>query len=258
MCTLLLLHRCFPEAPLVVGANRDEYLDRPAEPPTLRALGERRIVAPRDQRAGGTWLGLNDRGVFAALTNRPVASPDRTLRSRGLLVEDALRAESAKQAAEAHLSLPADAYNPFNLVVCDGLDAFVVVYDGAPRLERLEPGAHVIGNADPNDAGHPKVARLLEEIRPVAAGPIDGALEGLSGICRAHTRADGRLGETCIHTEAYGTRSSTLLTQGSAGPLLHFADGAPCETPYEDLTPLLHDLGQPAASATEPSQRNPA
>ncbi|MGH0029521.1 MAG: NRDE family protein, partial [Myxococcota bacterium] len=94
MCTLIVLHRCFEAAPLVVAANRDEYLDRPTEGPALRetARGDGRVVAPRDARAGGTWLGLNENGLFAAITNRRCESPDPDRRSRGLIVMDALSA----------------------------------------------------------------------------------------------------------------------------------------------------------------------
>ena len=82
MCTLIVLHRCFADAELLVAANRDEYLDRPAELPALRVWNGRTVLAPRDARAGGTWLGMNDAGLFAALTNRPTPRPDPRLRTR--------------------------------------------------------------------------------------------------------------------------------------------------------------------------------
>src|SRR5262249_10657645 len=91
-CTLIALHHCIDRAPLVIAANRDEFLDRPAEGPALREIAGGRIVAPRDVRAGGTWLGVNALGVFAALTNRRTSEPDPVRRSRGLLVLDALEA----------------------------------------------------------------------------------------------------------------------------------------------------------------------
>ena len=71
MCTLIVFHHCFADAEFVIAANRDEYLDRPAEPPALRFWHGRSVLAPRDVRAGGTWLGTNDAGVFAGITNRP-------------------------------------------------------------------------------------------------------------------------------------------------------------------------------------------
>ena len=73
MCTLIALHRCVTGASLVIAANRDEFLERPSEGPALRSTQYGVIAAPRDVKAGGTWLGLNGSGVFAGLTNRPTA-----------------------------------------------------------------------------------------------------------------------------------------------------------------------------------------
>jgi uncharacterized protein with NRDE domain len=251
MCTLIVLHRCFPDAELLVAANRDEYLERPAEGPQLRAWQGRTVLAPRDTRAGGTWLGLNDSGVFAALTNRPNPEPDPTRRSRGLLVAGALAAGTAAEASARLAELPARAYNPFNLVVCDREDAFVIVYEEKPRARRLAAGAHVIGNGDPNSSRLPKVARLLGEVRPLVGGSSDEALSTLGAVCRTHRAGASPLEDTCIHADGYGTRSSTLLRWGSRpeAQAFHFADGAPCERPYQDFTPLLAQLDRTSARA---------
>jgi uncharacterized protein with NRDE domain len=245
MCTLIALHRCYPSAHLLVAANRDEFRLRPASGPRLHDWHGRRVIAPIDERAGGTWLGLNDAGVFVALTNRPTPQLDASRRSRGLLVADALGRDSAARAAEAALQLAANAYNPFNLFVADAEHAFAVVYEEKPRVRALAPGAHVIGNADPNDARVPKIARLLGEAERVARGPEPEALEALAALCRSHdARSDSALERTCIHTPDYGTRSSTVLRLGAQreADVLRFASGAPCETAYEDLTPLLRAL----------------
>src|SRR5512145_1458577 len=88
-----------PQYPLLVAANRDEQYDRPSAPPQV--LGEEpKIIAGRDLRAGGTWLGINEHGVLAALLNRRVNSgtvsfPDA--RSRGLLSLDLLAHSSAAE-----------------------------------------------------------------------------------------------------------------------------------------------------------------
>jgi uncharacterized protein with NRDE domain len=243
MCTLIALHRPHPRVPLVVAANRDEYLDRPASGFACFEHRGRRVVAPRDLRAGGTWLGLNDRGVFAALTNRPNPTPDASLRSRGLVVMDALGAGSAREAAGMLAALPADAYNPFNLFVADGARAFVAVYQSAPDVTELAPGAHVIGNADPDDRKVAKVARLLEAAERVAAGPREWWPLGLAAICRSH-EGEGPLGPACVHHGAYGTRSTTLLTldaDPSASRLLH-AEGPSCRTELRDRSIFLQEL----------------
>ena len=272
MCTLIVIHRRIHGAPLVVAANRDEFYDRPAEAPALMQLSDgSTILAPRDLRAGGTWLGLNQDGVFAAITNRPNPEPDSSRRSRGLLVLDALAFASAEKAATNFESLGSDLYNPFNLFVADRNDAFAVVHDDSKdakntklTVNRLEPGVHVIGNADPNDLSHPKTCRTLEAVESLtaslagnAAGAADlpssdRVLAGLGEICRSHDGTEGvagPLGATCVHHEGYGTRSSILL-QLSEDPqqdIFQYADGAPCTNPYENLTPLLHELSRVAS-----------
>ena len=244
MCTLIALHRCFPGVRLVVAANRDEYVDRPAEGPALRSTEGRTLVAPRDVRGGGTWLGLSSEGLFAAITNRPCAVPDRDRRSRGLLVLDALEAPSADAAADALMQLGTDAYNPFNLFVADRERAVVVTYEGSPRRIDLEPGAHVIGNADPGAAPTPKLARIGEYAAHVARGPADRAPQALAVICRDHESKGDTFQDACVHAGDYGTRSSTLLVLRDADSESGFwhASDAPCRTEYDDFTPLLHDL----------------
>jgi hypothetical protein len=246
MCTLIVLHRCFADAQLVVAANRDEYLDRPAEPPALRVWNGRTVLAPRDVRAGGTWLGMNDAGLFAALTNRPTQRPDPSRRSRGLLVSDALAAAGAAAAAARLSALPAGAYNPFNLLVCDREDAFVVVYEEKPDVRRLAAGPHVIGNGDPDSRRLPKVARLLDEAESIAQGRPERALDDLARTCRTHLGSQSPLEDTCIHAGPYGTRSSALLRWGgrSEADVFRFANGPPCTSGYEDFTPLLTQLEQ--------------
>ena len=77
MCTLIALHRCVPGAPLVIAANRDEYLDRPAEPPALRddTTSGCRVVAQIGDPINGTTISsifgssegisMNNDGVIA-------------------------------------------------------------------------------------------------------------------------------------------------------------------------------------------------
>jgi uncharacterized protein with NRDE domain len=262
MCTLIVIHRRIPGIPLVVAANRDEFYERPATGPDfLPHPNGSTILAPRDLRAGGTWLGLNQNGVFSALTNRPNPEPDPKRRSRGLLVVDALGFDNAAKAAASLETLDAESYNPFNLFVADASDAFAVVCsEGRVRVERLEAGVHVIGNADPNDLGHPKTRRTLiaaeEAVEKLVAGPSGNVLDGLGELCRSHEQGEGDesdplkpLGATCVHHEGYGTRSSILLKlcEDPKQDEFHYADGAPCAHPYEDSTPLLHELSRRAS-----------
>src|SRR5580700_6303093 len=95
MCTLVVAVGQFPGFPLVVAANRDERLDRLATPPRLWP-GAMPFVAPRDEVAHGTWLGINAAGLFVGITNRFGVPADPTKASRGGIVLDALSAPDAR------------------------------------------------------------------------------------------------------------------------------------------------------------------
>lgn len=246
MCTLIVLHRCVPGIPLAVGANRDEFFDRPAEGPALRRMGCGDIVAPQDGRAGGTWLGLNAHGVFSAVTNRPCQTPDPERRSRGGLVLEALRyptAAEAKAKLEDSEALAVGAYNPFNLLVADADHAFAVTYEESPRYVELGAGPIVIGNADPTAPPTPKLTALYAQARALAGATAATVLDELAAICRSHAGND-ELQNACVHAGGYGTRSSTLIRIGNtpSDNTFRHAGGAPCSTEYEDFTPLLHEL----------------
>src|SRR5574338_22292 len=155
MCTLAVAVGSDRRWPLVVAANRDERLGRPAEGWALRdgAAGIR-YAAPRDLHAGGTWIGLSERGVFAGVTNyhAPAAwypAPER--QSRGDLVPLALSAPDAEAARAALADVDAARFNPFHLVVADARSAFLWWYDGdEAHLEPLGPGLHVVTERSPH------------------------------------------------------------------------------------------------------------
>jgi len=292
MCTLIVVHRRVEGRPLIVAANRDEFLDRPSEGPGIRQTRVGRVLAPLDVRAGGTWLGLNERGVFAALTNLRTNEPDSTRRSRGDVVLEALGEATAADAARRLERLDTEAYNPFNLFIADERDARVVVYRDRPRVETLAPGAHVIGNVEANGAPNEKVIRIQREVDAALEGEDEALLDRLSEVCRSHAvsmpageveraqreqreqnaeapaagpaeriKGSSALGDTCVHVKGtYGTRSSLLLELGEGlhdGRLLH-ADGPPCRTAYEDVSSLLIELGRRPAAETAGAQMRTA
>ena len=106
MCILMVIHRLLPDYPIIVAANRDETYDRPTQGPALLCDAPR-IWGGRDERAGGTWMGVNEHGVVVGLTNRRLdaeqeADPER--RSRGMVCLEALQGRSA--AKRRHPSRP--------------------------------------------------------------------------------------------------------------------------------------------------------
>lgn len=93
MCVLAVFLRPSGRTPLIVAANRDEFRDRPSAPPQRLEEG---IVGGKDLQSGGTWLGVNDRGLFVAVTNRRTPPREEDSLSRGLLALETLRCRRLK------------------------------------------------------------------------------------------------------------------------------------------------------------------
>ncbi|QSG15786.1 NRDE family protein [Halapricum desulfuricans] len=242
MCTIVFAWQTFAEAPLVVAANRDEALDRPSQPPETFG-SDPTILAPRDGEAGGTWIGVNDRDVFVAITNRWTDAELTGERSRGLLVRDALGQESAEDAVRyVERELDARGYEPFNLVVADRAAALFVEYDGGVAVRHFDPGVHAVANTGAD--GRYAIPEHRREHARKQAENVDRLREDLwpEPGADAETwrrRARDAIGDhdygVCVHGDGFGTRSSSLLTVGTDGVSYHFADGPPCETDYRPV-----------------------
>jgi uncharacterized protein with NRDE domain len=240
VCTLAIYVRAFAAYPVVVAANRDEFYSRPTSSPGVLDSSSG-IFGGRDDVAGGTWLGVNRHGLVAALLNRRTSEPpDPARRSRGQLCLDMLRSESASAARVVLNRESARAYNPFNLLVADSRDAWIANNHGLEiAITELGTGLHLITNLDLNDPTCPRIAAsyqlfagLLAKDAPQPAGPE--FCNRLRRILAAHdTELDPRNGafgnSLCLHSDEYGTRSSTLifLDLSRRWTYLH-TDDAPC------------------------------
>ncbi|MFT3773238.1 MAG: NRDE family protein [Minicystis sp.] len=240
MCTLVASVRPSPSIALVVAANRDEATSRPASPPFLWP-GSPAIVAPRDDLAGGTWLGLNAHGLFVGITNRAGVLPDPTRRSRGALVVDALHAPSAAALHARLADLDPGAHNPFHLLYADRESAHLTWSDGhALHRSDLAPGLHVITERSFGAGSEARAALVrrrwadLTDLTPASLGPL------------LAEHAEDPFEATCVHADArgYGTRSSMILRLADrwADTRFLWAEGRPCRTPFVEQDALVHAL----------------
>jgi transport and Golgi organization protein 2 len=233
MCTLVLLQR--PSELLAVSGNRNELLSRPASGPKV----EKGVLAPRDELAHGSWLGLNRHGLFVCVTNRRGAMIDPSRKSRGLLVLEALQARSARGLHDALLELRGDRHNGFHLVYADLRDAFVSWSDGyAVQHLPLPPGqVHVITE---RTFGAGEGAR--ERTVAAAFAGLEPQVEAWRPPMTVH--AGEPLESACVHADniGYGTRSSLQLVLRRAGAQALWTDGHPCTNPATDISALTAEL----------------
>lgn len=241
VCTIVLAWQLFEDTPVAVAANRDERLDRPSQPPQVRQWGSR-VLAPADDEAEGTWIGYNEHGVLAAVTNRWVDADLAGERSRGLLVRDALGHESAESAARAvERATRAAEYAGFNLLLADENAAVLLEWDGQLAVRTLKPGVHVVVNVGADgdyripshrpDVGEEQAVnadRLREHLQPTPAESVEEWLDRAGEAVGDHEYG------VCVHGDGFGTRSSSLVTLGEERRY-RFAAGPPCRTPYRPV-----------------------
>jgi uncharacterized protein with NRDE domain len=232
MCLILFAWQSHAEYPLVVAANRDEFYARRTRPASWWGQAVS-LLAGRDEEAGGTWLGINRRGRFAALTN--VRAPNERnphASSRGLLVLSALQTSLPLSPWLQDCASRAHSYNGFNLVVAEPLaanspaGAASTVYlinrlDEGPRT--LAAGIYGLSNAF-LDTPWPKVTRgvagfacqVAQRVEPHALLDLMADRELVpdtdlpsTGVPKDWERA---LSAIQIRANGYGTRATTVLT----------------------------------------------
>ncbi len=260
MCLLAVLFRVRPGAPLVVAANRDELLARPAGPTTVLQENGPRILGGRDLVAGGTWLAVNEHGVFAGLTNRPTLTRDPSKRSRGELPLALAQHASARAAIDAFASsfAPRD-FSPAWLFVGDRESLFLVDmtatagHENRARIVELEPGVHILENRA-YGVQSAKVKRVGAALDQAKDAHDDALVSSLVDVLRDHvvpadddeSGVDGfvRPKETeaaCVHAGPYGTRSACVIVVPASREehaRVWSSDGPPCTNDVVDRTSL--------------------
>lgn len=227
MCLIALAWRARADLPLVVAANRDEWRDRPAEPARWWT-DHPGLLAGRDLKAGGTWMGITRSGRFAAVTNfRDPSDKRSTARSRGGLVTEFLLGGEAPGKFLGSLAARVHEYNGFNLIVGDGEGLY---YYGSREgdVRAIEPGVHALSN-HLLDEPWPKVTRARVAMRQAIADR-DPALRLFEALSDTEGAPDEELPETGVGLElerrlaaplitgvTYGTRASTVLKVGADG-----------------------------------------
>ena len=218
MCTLVILRRPGHDWPVLIAANRDEMRDRPWRPPGRHWPDRPEVVAGLDERAGGSWLGINDHGVVAGILNRVGSlgpAPDK--RSRGELVLEALDHADAADAAGALADLNGDAYRSFNMLIADSRDAVWLRHDGgrAIELRPLPAGFSMLTAHDINSAESSRVREHLPRFEAAAVpDPDTGDWTSWQELLASRDSEPGHapFGAMRIETDGgFGTISSSLI-----------------------------------------------
>jgi uncharacterized protein with NRDE domain len=232
MCLLVLAWQAHPRYQLIVAANRDEFHERPAAPMQAWPAAND-ILAGRDLRAGGTWLGLDRRRRFGVVTNfRDLQAPRPDAPSRGGLVPAYLGAPAGAADFLSALRGSAALYSGFNLLLADETSLWYASNRADRFMRMLAPGVYGLSN-EYLDTPWPKLRRVRQRFETWlggarAATATDELLDLLND--RSVAPVDTDLPQTGLSAEwervlsapfvlhpEYGTRCSTVLLLEPSG-----------------------------------------
>lgn len=225
MCLIALHWNPESSWPLLLVANRDEQHARPTQP-----LGwwndAPDVLAGRDLEAGGTWMGVNRHGQFAALTNYRERGAKKGLRSRGELVANYLKNPPSGDLLDYAAGLPTEDYAGFNLLLGDRARLVYLSNRDSRSPQAVSPGTHGLSNAL-LDTPWPKLVAVRDGLDAMVSNAELDASNMLSLMQRREHYPDAQLPDTgvglvferflsppFICTPAYGTRNTSCLRLG--------------------------------------------
>ncbi|GAA3623801.1 NRDE family protein [Flavivirga jejuensis] len=131
MCTVTIIPKA--NNGFVLTSNRDEAPDRISIAPDFYMINDVKTLFPKDQMAGGTWIGLSEKNRVVCVLNGGFTLHERKLsyrKSRGVVAKDFMVTDD--------IEITIDAYNlqeiePFTMVIVDWnatLKFYELVWDG--------------------------------------------------------------------------------------------------------------------------------
>lgn len=227
MCITAFAWNPDSDAPLILAANRDEFFARPTAP--MHWWPDSLVLAGRDLKAHGAWLGITRNGRFALLTNirNPLLHREGAP-SRGHIVKNFLESTVAPATFIDALASIAPRYEGFNFL-CGEVNVEtreLWFLNSAERTaQRLHQGQYGLSNAS-LDTDWPKLTRMKQGMRhALAEHDVAAADARLIRLLRNTTPTpehnlpntgvplqwERALGSIFINRDGYGTRASTVL-----------------------------------------------
>jgi hypothetical protein len=213
MCTVLLRLTPGGEHPVLLGAIRDEFVERSWDPPAHHWNGAAaHLLGGRDRLAGGTWLAVDpERRAAAALLNagrREEPADGRPRPTRGTLALRILTGEGLPEELER--------YDRFHLLRVDLDGGELWSWDGDELTHvGLAAGDHIIVNAGLDVTSAPLVSHFAPLLGALPSTPEAwrGLLAG-AGLDPSDERALVVAKE--IEGRAYGSTSASLIALSPA------------------------------------------
>lgn len=228
MCLIILAKKYHKHYPFIFAANRDEFYERPSAKADFWNEHSQ-MLAGKDLKEGGTWLGITRKGKFAAITNyRDMSSIKESASSRGNIVKNFLVKDDPIKDYSAYLISEGEKYNGFNLIYGnpDSLNYYSNITN---RVEEIPDGIHGLSNHLLNTPWA-KVELGKEKIKSILNQTSFDETDLLKILTDTTKAPDNILPDTgvglelerllspmFIKSEIYGTRCSTVVLVDNNG-----------------------------------------
>ena len=243
MCLINFSFQQHPDYPFLLAGNRDEFYARPTAPLHWWE-DEPNVLAGRDLKDGGTWMGINKAGKFAALTNyRDLNNIRNDAPSRGIIAQQFLNGALPLEEMHRFLKTRGRRFNGFNLIYGDQ-DELYYYSNVNDTVRQLHPGIYGLSNAL-LDTPWPKVINSKSAFTRLTENTVnpDQIIEMLHNT---DTVADDQLPHTGVEPEwekrlsamfitspEYGTRLTTFVSIRAGGHVIYREKGY---RPAHDIT----------------------
>jgi Transport and Golgi organisation 2 len=218
--------------------NRDERRTRgPELPPIVAESGAGPFVAPRDSDQGGSWIGVNARGLAVALLNGyRAADLDKELAtSRGNLVLDAMASHDPAEVAARLRARDLSQYRSFVLAAFQpGAPPLVATWDRVALAvdSNAENRWPIVSSSVAGDD-------VTQKRRAVFLGLPRRDAATLAGAHASHENGPSAY-SVCMHRDDGETRSFTRVSVDEATVRLAWSASAPCRA----VAPVVVELAR--------------
>ncbi len=231
MCTVVCAYKVHSDYPVICVGNRDEFLNRPTKPCHWWA-DHPEILAGRDLRAKGTWMGINKSGRFGVLTNYREMPFKEGVQSRGLLIPEFLKDGRSEPSFVKSLEKKSDQFSGLNFLGGSYENLFYYSNRGI-GLSYLNPGIYGLSNALLNNPW-PKLLKAKSLVEDWISSDSLEPIAIIEAFNNKEIFLDDQLPNTgvgleierilsalFIESENYGTMSTWILMMHKSGKVAY-------------------------------------
>lgn len=149
MCTVTIIPK--GKNDFILTSNRDEAPNRTSSPPHFYSVNDVKLLYPKDELSGGTWIGISEKNRLVCVLNGGFVIHERLSNyklSRGVVATDFLISDDIEKTIKDYNLTNIE---PFTMVIADWNDAlrfFELVWDGEQKhIQELPLESHIWSSA---------------------------------------------------------------------------------------------------------------